>query len=167
MTQWLYVVWILTDSPPPHVSYSINCLWDECIARTLRKINNFSCRSSTLWSILLDTGRGIGTETCKVDNVFPQDCPWFRSYTEHELCYHIYFPLIYLFAWRPELYIFLKYLLIIAAHPLSVSSVGLPVSQSTTACADIVCLVSLFTLALFCPFSRGCPIAGMTHWVHA
>ena len=33
-------------------------------------------------SVLFKTGRGIGTETCEVDNVFPADDLWFDLDTD-------------------------------------------------------------------------------------
>ena len=51
----------------------------EFITKTLRMENYLLPWSWHTFSILFDTGWGIGTKTCKLDNVFSADAIWFGS----------------------------------------------------------------------------------------
>ena len=66
---------------PPYKLYFIHCLWGEFLTRTLRKGNDLLPWCWHILSISLDRGRGIGTETCWVDNLFYSDDLWFGSDT--------------------------------------------------------------------------------------
>ena len=48
-------------------------------------------------SALLNSSRGIGTQTCRLDNVFPPDDLWFVSDTECELCCYVHLPLMHFY----------------------------------------------------------------------
>ena len=79
-------------------TFDFVCVCVFCIISLLQIDHGLSWKLSVgsnrlLWCrhiclIILDTGRGIGPETCRLDNVFSPEDLWLGSDTEHEMrCY--------------------------------------------------------------------------------
>ena len=152
-TKLLYVIWITSEAPPPHISYFIKCGWSEFITRTLRMGNDISPSYRQVLSTSLNTCRGIGTETSVGDNVFSDvgNIYLIWTYRDKEYCFCTYPHLRYfcprsyfrMMGWKNTTdLLYVRFTWWIKANPLECSRLKNWFSQSGLGFGWITCLLS-------------------------